>query len=557
MLLEWESFQHFHFLRPQFALLLIPWVALLLFQRRQKNATDMFGGIIAPHLLEHLRVQRIRTSWFNPRSVTTVFSLLALVVLMGPSWRQQPSPLHEDEAALIILLDLSSSMEQRDVQPSRLQRAKQKVSDLLALRPDKKAALIVYAGTAHTVLSLTADSDILQQYLSATTPQTMPRPGKFPEYGLPLVDEILSQNTAPATLVLYTDGLGADSALAFSTYFSQRNHQLLVAGVGTQNVEEGGVPIELQQLRNLANKSNGKFIPLTTDDKDVRQINRRIDNHYVVLNDETLPWLDSGYFLIFPAMALFLLWFRSGWTLTWSFTWSALLLSLLLVGQPNPAIAQSSEPPLEEDSNNLLIRATGSFANFWLTSDQQGRLLLQFGEYELAASRFQDPVWKGLAHYYAEDFMRAAEYFSRSDTTLALFNEANARAHARDYLRALHRYDRLLEKDPAYPGAKRNRLRVAELVDEINRLSESQQQEAGVSSEEKSLSGEDAIPAEGADEINYQKQAVAQLSAQDILRDPQLEQMWLRGVQHDPSNFLAIKFSMQLLARPKTEGSKP
>ncbi len=47
--------------------------------------------------------------------------------------------------------------------------------------------------------------------------------------------------------------------------------------------------------------------------------------------------------------------------------------------------------------------------------------------------------------------MLAAEYFSRSDSDDALFNEANARAHARDYVRAVNRYDRLLARNPGLP----------------------------------------------------------------------------------------------------------
>ena len=142
---------------------------------------------------------------------------------------------------------------------------------------------------------------------------------------------------------------------------------------------------------------------------------------------------------------------------------------------------------------------------------------------------------------------------SRRDSDDALFNEANARAHARDYLRAVHRYDRLLARTPDYPGAAENRARVQELIDEINRLSESQQQEAGVSSEEKELGGDDAIPAEGADEMSWEKAEVSQLSAEDILQDPATRDMWLRGVQQDPSQFLAIKFSMQLQRQEDTQ----
>jgi Ca-activated chloride channel family protein len=503
----------------------------------------MFGGIISPHLLEHLRLQRFDSNWLNPRRFTQVLVVLLLIMLMGPSWRQQPSPLSQDEAPLVLLLDVSSSMQQRDIQPSRLKRAKQKVSDLLALRPDKKTALIVYSGSAHTVLTLTADQEIINQYLAAIEPGIMPRSGKFPEYSLPRVDQVLRESIAPATIVMFTDGVGADSTAAFKDYFDNRPHQLLVVGVGTESDQEDIIPLEREALKGLADAAGGQFSTLTVDDKDMRRIQRRIDSHYVVVQDSALPWLDSGYPLIFPALALWLMWFRKGWTLTWAW----LLLPLVLAGSPAPAVASEGGPARS---------AIQWFADLWLTGDQQGRLLMQLGHYEQAASRFQNPQWKGMAYYYAEDFMRAADYFSRRDSDDALFNEANARAHNRDYLRAVNRYDRLLARDPDYPGAEENRDRVQELIDEINRLSESQQQEAGVSSEEKQLGGDDAIPAEGADELSWEQAEKLQLSAEDILQDPATSEMWLRSVQQDPSQFLAIKFNMQLQQQAATEGEQ-
>ncbi len=257
---------------------------------------------------------------------------------MGPSWRQQPSPLSQDEAALVILLDVSTSMQQTDVQPSRLQRAQQKIGDLLALRPDKKAALIVYAGSAHTVLSLTADQDILKQYLAAITPAIMPRAGKFPEYSLPLVAEVLRESGAPATVVLFTDGLGLRQRRRLRDATLQTPATSCWSSAwAPSGQEEGLAPLERRALEQLASAAGGSYLDLTVDDSDVRQLNRRIDSHFVVIEDSALPWLDSGYLLVFPAMALFLMWFRRGWTLTWAW----LLLPLLLAGSPGPVQAQA------------------------------------------------------------------------------------------------------------------------------------------------------------------------------------------------------------------------
>jgi Ca-activated chloride channel homolog len=549
MLPDLSLLEHFHFMRPAWALILLPWLLVFVLRNRRDNQPDMFGGIIAPHLLEHLRMPRFKSRWFNPRSFSIVFLILLLIVLMGPSWRQQPSPLSQDDAALVILLDTSSSMTQRDVQPSRLRRAKQKVSDLLALRPDKRAALVVYSGSAHTVLTLTADREILDQYLAAIEPGIMPRSGKFPEYALPLLDDVLRQNTAPATVLMISDGVGAESEPAFQDYFSRHPHQLLLLGIGQTEPPEGIAPLERRALQNLASVSGGDYLDMTINDADIKTLNRRINSYYVVLENSALPWLDSGYPLIFPALAVFLMWFRRGWTLTMA----VLIVPAMLTLGPAPVMAQD----IETDADSR--RATHYFADLWLTGDQQGRLLMQWGNYREAAGRFDNPLWKGMAYYYAEDFMLAAQYFSRSDTDVALFNEANARAHARDYLRAVQRYNRLLERNPQYPGAAENRDRVQSIIDDINRMSESQQEEAGTSTETKEMGGDDAIPAEGADTLDWQQAELLQLSAEDILQDPQTSEMWLRGVQQDPSDFLATKFMMQLSGATEepTQGQQP
>jgi Ca-activated chloride channel family protein len=239
---------------------------------------------------------------------------------------------------------------------------------------------------------------------------------------------------------------------------------------------------------------------------------------------------------------LFLLWFRKGWTLTWN----ALFVVLIISGPSPPVFADVNKPNADIQQG---ITFNQWFIDQWLTRDQQGRLLMQLQNYPEAAQRFSNPMWKGMAYYYNEEFMRAAEYFSRSDSNDALFNEANARAQARDYLRAVHRYDRLLTRAPEYPGAADNRATVQSIIDEINLISESQQPEAGVSGENKELDSDDAIPAQGADEITWEKAEVRQLSAEDILQDESTAEMWLRAVQQDPSSFLTIKFAMQLQLR--------
>ena len=446
-----EMMENFHFIRPAWGLLLLPPLTALVMQWRQGRRDDAWDEIIAPHLLAALRLRQFRYRLFSPVNVAAALMVLMTFIAMGPSWRQQPSPLARDEAALIVLLDTSGSMQARDIQPSRLVRARQKIADLLALRGGSRTALVVYAGSAHTVLDLTDDADILRQYLAAIDPDIMPRTGKFAEYALPMVDRIIGDSTAPTTVLLMTDGASTATAGAFSDWFDSRPHQLLVLGVGTEDPGGNAAPLETRALKELAGDSGGRFLEITVDDRDMRTVARLVEAHYVITEDSSVPWLDSGYWLVFPCLALFILWFRRGWTLQWC------LAGCLLLGQSPQASAQEHW-----------------FADLWLTADQQGRLLLERGDYTGAATRFRDPFWKGLAHYYAEEFDLAAEYFSRIDSPAARFNQANALAHGEHYLRAVAIYDELLEDEPGHRPAAHNRQVVQELIDAINAMSESQ-----------------------------------------------------------------------------------
>lgn len=534
-MLSSQFIEHFHFLRPAWGLLLLPILIILLQQRRQGNETRGWGAIIAPHLLEALRVRQFQNHWFNPATAGVVFMLLMTLVLMGPSWRQQPSPLTRDEAALVILLDVSDSMQQQDIQPSRLARARQKISDLLELRTGSQTSLVVYSGTAHTVLTLTNDREILSQYLKAIKPGIMPRSGKFAEYALQLVDGIVGTSLAPTTVLLVSDGISDSSESAFANYFETSPHQLLVWGIGQppDQAGEGIAPLDEKALRRLAAAGDGRYQALSIDKSDVQALHRRINSHYVVMADQAVPWLDSGYWLLFPGMALFSLWFRRGWTLQWS------LAGILLLGSLQPQVA----------------RAEGNhwFADLWLTPDQQGRILFQQEQYAQAAARFSDPMWKGMAWYYAEDFKLAAEYFSRVDSEAARFNRANALAHGQHYVLAVRLYNRLLRDNPEFAAALHNRDQVQEIIDAINRMSESQQDDRPGGDASKELGDDDPRRADGAERETASAEELVQFSAEEILQDPKINEMWLRAVQRDPSHFLAVKFSMQLEQREQPQ----
>ena len=188
--------------------------------------------------------------------------------------------------------------------------------------------------------------------------------------------------------------------------------------------------------------------------------------------------------------------------------------------------------------------SAGSFANLWLTPDQQGQRLLDRGNYQEAARRFGDPLHRGQAFYRAGDFKEAAAAFAQMDSPEALFNRGNSLVMLGKYTDAIASYDSALKRRPDWREAQSNR----SLADLRRKKLEPPKDDAG------GTGGR-----EKPDEFvfdNRPKQSSGRHDEQVVeggdLSDDQIR-LWLRNVQTKPADFLRAKFAYQL-SRQQSEG---
>lgn len=193
------------------------------------------------------------------------------------------------------------------------------------------------------------------------------------------------------------------------------------------------------------------------------------------------------------------------------------------------------------------------FADLWLTRDQQGQLLFNRGQYELASKTFTNTRWQAFSAYGNEDYSTAASLYSQFDDVKDLLARANALAHERNYVKARSLYQYIIQMFPEFKAAQTNLAIVQAIIEENELLSQSQQAESGESS--KKL-GDEPQSSEGAEQRSEELVEIEQLSSDQLLLDDNLNKMWLRQVQKNPSHFLSQKFYMQLDNKNQQENSE-
>lgn len=286
----------FHFLRPAW-LLLIPVAAGLWWLVRQSQ--DPLKGwrlLIAPELLNSLCVdEQSKRSIWRSATLVVVWGLLA-VAAAGPTWSLIPSPFDDDPPASMILLCVSDSMELSDLSPSRLERAKLKVTDLVEELKGTPLGLIVYAGTPHLVLPPTKDSGIVASMAQELSPAIMPKPGNDLASAIRLAESTLPESRG-SIVVLSSNAPVVMEDLEIPTGI--RMSWLAITQPDSP---------ELSDIQDYCKRFGTRPVVLAPDQEDVDEIASQIRRTQIALasGEGSERWTEPGWWLL-PIAALFAL----------------------------------------------------------------------------------------------------------------------------------------------------------------------------------------------------------------------------------------------------------
>ena len=464
-------FTEFHFLRPLWLLGVVPAFLCLAIYKKYTASAGNWKKVIHPELIPFLVKDNSSGKGSNSKllglSLMVAWFLFCLS-LAGPSWQKLPQPVHKEDSAMVLILDLSPSMLAQDLSPSRLVRARYKLVDILNSRQQGFTGLVVYGGEAHSVSPLTDDNDTIVSLVPTLHPTLLPQYGSNTEDAIATAISLADKGGyKEANLLLITDGVSRSAHSDILSQLAAKDGlRLFILGVGT----EQGAPIpmgngsfvkdnsgailvpklDINSLQSLATGANGYYQTLTSDDSDISNL--------LTATEQLLPsaskaldrtfdlWLDEGFWLIIFIIPLLVLSFRKG------VVFAVVLVPIML-----------SSPTLE----------ASIWQDLWYTPDQQGQKALENGDAESAKSLFKDQLWQASAAYKSQDYQTAATNFKQGNSADAHYNLGNALARLGDFEGAIQAYDQALALEPEMQDAIANK----ELIEQVKQQQQQQNQQ--------------------------------------------------------------------------------
>ncbi|HAI77376.1 MAG TPA: aerotolerance regulator BatB [Microscillaceae bacterium] len=251
-------------------------------------------GRVARHL--QVRPYRFFIKW----ALRTVYFGLIFIALLGPSFGFGKKMIQIVGKDMYVLIDLSASVNATDVSPSRLEKVKFELKNLVDELYSDRIGLIVFAQKAYLHCPLTYDRSALHLYIQSLNTKLLVEQGTNLQAALQLaLDRFIAHEQKPGDkyygklVVLFTDGEDfGDSPNTVLAEFQKRSIPVFAVGVGTDNgaripQAEGGFKLEkngsfvisklnYQNLGNISKRTGGDVFQINAQNNDMSQLIKTI-----------------------------------------------------------------------------------------------------------------------------------------------------------------------------------------------------------------------------------------------------------------------------------------
>lgn len=276
-------------------LIAIPLLALLFYysEYRRRKRIKKYGD---PALLKELMID---VSWLRPQ-IKIWLALLALASLIiaaaRPQFGTKIDTTERNGIEAIIAMDVSNSMLANDVRPSRLEKSKMLVSNMVDEMTNDKIGLVVYAGQAFVQLPITNDYVSAKMFLEGIDPSMINMQGTDIAAAIDLAAKSFTQRKdVSRAIFLITDGEDNEGgAVDAAKAAAKQGIHVYVLGVGSPEgahvpipgttqyfIDEQGNPIVSRlsedMCRQISRAGNGAYIYVDNSSSAQRELSKYVD----------------------------------------------------------------------------------------------------------------------------------------------------------------------------------------------------------------------------------------------------------------------------------------
>ncbi|MCD4769629.1 MAG: VWA domain-containing protein [Bacteroidales bacterium] len=319
----------FRFLYPEFLylLLLVPllsgiWIFNIWIRNKKINKagdSSLVKGLIPEFSGFRLNLKII---------IQIIAFVFGIIMLARPQFGSKIEEIKREGVEIIIALDVSNSMMAEDIQPNRLERAKQSISRLVDRLENDKIGLIVFAGDAYTQIPVTTDYVSAKMFLGSINPGIVPKQGTAISSAIELASNSFSpqmneskaiiiitdgethekdpvkiaEDAAGKGIIIHTIGIGSSEGVPIPVILNSRKEYL-------KDHEGNTVITKLNEtsLKDIAFATGGKYVRASNSNLGLNAIFQDISNMKQQELDGTLYSEYNDQFQIFAAVMLILL----------------------------------------------------------------------------------------------------------------------------------------------------------------------------------------------------------------------------------------------------------
>ncbi len=255
--------------------------------------------------------------------------VLLLIALLGPSFGETSKEVKSEGKDIYIAVDLSQSMNAFDIQPTRLEKIKFELKNIVEAFSSDRIGLIIFSSEAFVQCPLTYDQSALSLFISTLNTSLVPNAGT--DFGAPLsmaydkldaTETPITQQKAKIVLMISDGEDFGDETEDAAKDIVNSGIQLFALGVGTETGskirqsngfkrdrqgQEVVTKLNSKSLRKLAVDTGGKYFEINQEQNDVERLIRAINEVEGEIRDARTIDASANKFYFFLIGALVLL----------------------------------------------------------------------------------------------------------------------------------------------------------------------------------------------------------------------------------------------------------